>query len=458
MEDSFRQCMIAVLHIYSRQRGPDDRTDSADVGAKKHKIIVVAIEVGNEWSGYAYSFSNEYLKDPLCIKSANNLNYGLGNLSVKTRSVVLFDENQKFHSFGFGAEEFYSDLTDECKHRKWFFFKYFMMKLSGRHITRNIEIEDNTGRKMKAIEVIGPAIKYLKEHMLSLLENKQTELHNKDIHWVLIVPAIWTDSAKQLMGEAAYKAGIAETQLTIVTKPETAMIYHQTEKQIRKLRTADLCIPGTKCMVIDLGENTCDFTIYECQSDGGHREIKAATGISCGENMVIEGFHELIRNITGDAVFQKWNDEYAYDRLALQRNIEEKLGLIKHNRDGFETFKVPCSINKVFREINHEDIGQATERSRFNGNIKWIDDKLRIDGETVKSLFTPCTDTIVDHAQYLLNEPGVEGTSIFLMVGRLFESAIVEEAIKIAFPTVNIISAAQDMVVLKGAVIHGHQH
>jgi hypothetical protein len=58
---------------------------------------------------------------------------------------------------------------------------------------------------MKAIDVIGPAIEYLKEHMLSLLKNKQTGIHNKDIHWVLIVPAIWTDSAKQLMGEAAYK-------------------------------------------------------------------------------------------------------------------------------------------------------------------------------------------------------------------------------------------------------------
>ena len=72
-------------------------------------------------------------------------------------------------------------------------------------ITRNIEIDDDKGRKMKAIDVFAAVIRYLKDHLLELLKTRGTEVQNKDIHWVLTVPAIWTDSAKQFMREAAYK-------------------------------------------------------------------------------------------------------------------------------------------------------------------------------------------------------------------------------------------------------------
>ncbi|XP_060602203.1 heat shock 70 kDa protein 12B-like [Ruditapes philippinarum] len=175
--------------------------------------------------------------------------------------------------------------------------------------------------------------------------------------------------------------------------------------------------------------------------------------------MVKEGFLELLRNITGDTVYQKWIDEYADDQIELQRYIEVKLRSIKDYRGGFETFKVPCTLDEVFREMSHEKIEQAIERSQYNGRIKWFSDRLRIDSEIVKNLSKPCTDRIVGHVQHLLKEPEVQGTSIFLMVGRFSESPIVQETIIKAFPTVNVIIPEDPgTVVLKGAVIYGHQH
>jgi len=55
--------------------------------------------------------------------------------------------------------------------------------------------------------VFGEAIKYLKDHLLKALNKQGTLVGNDDIHWVLTVPAIWADSAKQFMREAAYKVG-----------------------------------------------------------------------------------------------------------------------------------------------------------------------------------------------------------------------------------------------------------
>ena len=46
-------------------------------------------------------------------------------------------------------------------------------------------------------------IRFLKGHLLDTLEKRGTGIENNDIHWVLTVPAIWSDSAKQFMRESA---------------------------------------------------------------------------------------------------------------------------------------------------------------------------------------------------------------------------------------------------------------
>jgi hypothetical protein len=82
-----------------------------------------------------------------------------------------------------------------------------MLKVTLSHlkVTRDIVIPDDKGREMKAKIVFGASIKYLKDHLINLLKTKGTEVDDKHIHWVLTVPAIWTDSAKQFMRECAYE-------------------------------------------------------------------------------------------------------------------------------------------------------------------------------------------------------------------------------------------------------------
>jgi hypothetical protein len=93
---------------------------------------VVAIEIDNEWSHCAFSFQYDYKNNPLHPVS-DTFKDRLGLQSDKIRSVVLFDENKKFHSFGFDAEEKYAELAE---HTTWFFFKLFMMKLSGKDVSK----------------------------------------------------------------------------------------------------------------------------------------------------------------------------------------------------------------------------------------------------------------------------------------------------------------------------------
>lgn len=66
-------------------------------------------------------------------------------------------------------------------------------------------IQDETGKTMPAMDVFAAAINYLKDHVLESCNQRCTEVTDNDIKWVLTVPAIWDDGAKQFMREAATK-------------------------------------------------------------------------------------------------------------------------------------------------------------------------------------------------------------------------------------------------------------
>lgn len=55
---------------------------------------------------------------------------------------------------------------------------------------------------MKASEVFAAVIRYFKDHMLDKLRQRTRGVRDEDIRWVLTVPAIWSDAAKQFMIEA----------------------------------------------------------------------------------------------------------------------------------------------------------------------------------------------------------------------------------------------------------------
>ena len=65
-------------------------------------------------------------------------------------------------------------------------------------------IKDITEKKeVKAIEVFKHAINYFRDLMLSTIDKKGLGVKEENIKWVLTVPAIWSDPAKQFMAEAA---------------------------------------------------------------------------------------------------------------------------------------------------------------------------------------------------------------------------------------------------------------
>lgn len=96
-------------------------------------------------------------------------------------------------------------------------------------------LSDISGKKkMPAMDVFSAAIKYMKEHLLHKLSEKgDTETKKEEIRWVLTVPAIWSDTAKSFMREAAIKVFVYRYLSLLISSTESKsqevhVIFNQT--------------------------------------------------------------------------------------------------------------------------------------------------------------------------------------------------------------------------------------
>ena len=73
----------------------------------------------------------------------------------------------------------------------------------------NLQIKDSMGKTHPAIDIFTAAIKFIVHHMLNMVCGPMKLVEHidrqRDIHWVLTVPAIWNDRAKVFMRYAAIK-------------------------------------------------------------------------------------------------------------------------------------------------------------------------------------------------------------------------------------------------------------
>ncbi|XP_053388660.1 heat shock 70 kDa protein 12B-like, partial [Mercenaria mercenaria] len=118
-------------------------------------------------------------------------------------------------------------------------------------------IKDKQNKAFPAIEVFSKSIICLKDHLLNELKRKGTRVGTDDILYVLTVPDIWNDNAKDFMRQAAKRAGIKDNTLTISLEPESASLFCQflpvDRFSVGGGAPCALAVPGTVYMIVDLG-------------------------------------------------------------------------------------------------------------------------------------------------------------------------------------------------------------
>lgn len=65
---------------------------------------------------------------------------GSGSMSLKAPTSILLNPDQKFHAFGYDADQRYTELAQKGLNKEWYYFQKFKMKLQGnmvRHVNKS---------------------------------------------------------------------------------------------------------------------------------------------------------------------------------------------------------------------------------------------------------------------------------------------------------------------------------
>ncbi|XP_036754883.2 heat shock 70 kDa protein 12A isoform X1 [Manis pentadactyla] len=485
---------------------PSHIVNDADTNVSEQQmfLVVVAIDFGTTSSGYAYSFT----KEPECIHVMRRWEGGDPGVSnQKTPTTILLTPERKFHSFGYAARDFYHDL-DPTEAKQWLYLEKFKMKL---HVTGDLTMETDltaaNGKKVKALEIFAYALQYFKEQALKELSDQAgSEFENSDVRWVITVPAIWKQPAKQFMRQAAYQAGLASPenseQLIIALEPEAASIYcrklrlhqmielssksavngysssdtvgagfAQAKEHVRRNRQSRTFLvenvigeiwseleEGDKYVVVDSGGGTVDLTVHQIRLPEGHlKELYKATGGPYGSLGVDYEFEKLLCKIFGEDFIEQFKIKRPAAWVDLMIAFESRKRAAAPDRTNPLNITLPFSFIDYYKKFRGHSVEHALRKSNVDF-VKWSSQgMLRMSPDAMNALFKPTIDSIIEHLRDLFQKPEVSAVKFLFLVGGFAEAPLLQQAVQAAFGNMCRIIIPQDvgLTILKGAVLFG---
>ncbi|ESO95154.1 hypothetical protein LOTGIDRAFT_117631, partial [Lottia gigantea] len=461
--------------------------------------VVVAIDFGTTFSGYAFSF----VRDPENILMMRKWEGGdPGVINQKTPTIILLEPHGKFHSFGFTARDAYNDL-DPKDAASWLYFDKFKMVLHHQsELTKDTMIAASNGMMFPALNIFAYALKFLKDHALQELSDQSGfEIVNEDIRWVITVPAIWKAPAKQFMRQAAYSASLVSSdspdKLLIALEPEAASIYcrklkmHQlipeypiqrplqSPKHARpeQIDTSDACnidagkynmqhidhnfCERTRYMVVDCGGGTVDITVHELNLDGKLVELHKATGGPYGAVGVDIEFEKLLCCIFGKEFIINYKQRYPVGWVNLMANFESRKRSANPTKPSSSNISLPFSFIDYHKKHRGRQV-ESMVKKHGDKDVRWsAQGMLRLSPEAMKLLFIPTIDKIKQAIGDVINHPNARRLKYMFLVGGFAESPIVQHEIRKEFDSNKkhivkvLIPQAVSLAILKGAVMYG---
>ncbi|CAD7698479.1 unnamed protein product [Ostreobium quekettii] len=424
--------------------------------------VVVAVDFGTTRTAYATT-QQGLAEDDIEVR----VPAGASNLCTydsKTPSNVLIDmEGQKAIAYGFTAHERYWNKPDG----DWLLFRWFKMKLH-QSTTQDPMVKALNGRSLKLSVVLEKSLEYLKNDVVSTLNaQKGLGLSPEDIIWVVTVPAIWNDWAREMMRTAAFKAGMIQSQrsknLKIALEPECACISVQMEKMQGVLTEV-----GQKLMILDCGGGTIDLTAHQVEATDplGLKELMAPEGGPFGATKIDENFYKFFEDLIGPSRFQTLKQSRAY--LALTRYWEDKkVSFHGNENEEDDEWLAALSIGDVVLSLNMcgEMEGLVSMWNARNPHRKaeaLSDSSLGLTFELMMSFFEGPIKNIVDKVNAVMADPknqaALKGLSFAVIAGGFGRSPVLQKRIRENFENSAVrvvVCRHPDLAIVKGAAAFG---
>lgn len=216
---------------------------------------------------------------------------------------------------------------------------------------------------------------------------------------------------------------------------------------------------GTEYMVVDLGGGTADITVHRKAANGQLIEKHRATGNDCGGTSVDTRFFKMFAEIVGDQMMRSLKEEDPLAYMDIEREFEAIKRTVVTDKKGKVNMTIPVvALNKKCQLFHKKDFEELVKMSKYANEIKLLGDKMRVNADTMRSVFRPSIDKILSLLREVLSNRETKGVSHFLMVGGFSECQLIHDAVQHEFPESRIIIPEDaGMSVLKGAVLFGHR-
>ncbi|KAF3913237.1 hypothetical protein AA313_de0208395 [Arthrobotrys entomopaga] len=273
--------------------------------------LIVGVDYGTTFTGVAHGHTGSKTVDS--IISINSWP-GLGNANeVKAPSQIAYGSGEDFpHGFRWGY-----DIPQDRNLVRHVWVKLLLNSPSTANNGANMDADPTFANKpalkppsgymqlppgKQAIDVVADYLSGVYAHALERLSQQygREYVDVTPIDFVLTVPAIWSDKARNLTKEAAKRAGFAsrkDDKINLVTEPEAAAIY-TIKSTFDATRNANPLQIGDSFVMVDAGGGTVDLISYEVIQT--EPELKIAekvvgSGGNCGSTFIDSQVQELLR-------------------------------------------------------------------------------------------------------------------------------------------------------------------
>ncbi|XP_052078828.1 heat shock 70 kDa protein 12A-like isoform X2 [Mytilus californianus] len=275
-------------------------------------------------------------------------------MTYKAPTCVLFRPNQKFQSFGYEARDYYKNNPNKEDLTKWFYFEHFKMMLykekdelsKDTWLVESINVEGNSAKKMKAVDVFAAVIEFFKGHFLKALQ-----------------------------------AGISTDQLSLALEPEAASIHCRQQpvgvEQTGGYKAIASMKEGDKYIVFDQGGGTTDITVHEVKGPNSVKEIHQACGGHWGGITVNGEFYKFLVRLLGGFVINDVKKHHSDAYFELMYNFEHAKICFKEDTDK-TTIRIPVAWLETYKKSTRQELIDVIPQTNFKNQIELKHGKMRI--------------------------------------------------------------------------------
>ncbi|CAB4434687.1 unnamed protein product [Rhizophagus irregularis] len=399
--------------------------------------VVVGIDFGTTYSGFAYRFTD------FAGEIHTNKDWEGYVGKYKTNTVLEYDDNFK-NVVKWGRPAFIKGTTNEADDTN----EPKSVGLFKLHLGSLGKLQDHLKPKIP-VEFKKAIIDYLREMgklIKKTVESVEGIKFHENVLLVLSVPAEYSKKELAIMRECASEADLIKEEnseyLQFTTEPEAAAIYCMKNC----LESYEI---GTTFMIVDCGGGTVDLTTRKLVGENQLGEITERAGDYCGSSFIDEAFLKYIGSIVGNSTIDKLRDKKS---KSLQRMVDHFCRKAKFPFTGEDTdFQYDLDVLDVIKVLKKFVNDEAKELLEKNG---W---SIEIEFEEIKSMFDPIVEKIIQMIGTQLDNCRDECSIIFL-VGGFGQSKYLKNRIEEKFKDrVKSIVVSKEPVaaVVRGATLFG---